>query len=130
MTKVWTNGCFDILHIGHIDLLKYAKGLGDHLTVGIDSDLRVKSLKGYDRPINNESDRKLFLESIKYIDEVVIFNDEQNLVNTIKNSNIDIIVVGDDYKNKRVIGSDIAKVIFFKKNPDKSTSNLIKYYYA
>ena len=69
MRKVWTNGCFDILHIGHLKMLEYAKSKGDYLVVGIDTDARVKQLKGEDRPFNNEDDRKNFLLSIKFVDD-------------------------------------------------------------
>ena len=70
MITVWTNGCFDILHRGHIELFKHAKSLGHELYVGIDSDEKVKADKGWDRPYNNQEDRKVMLESIKYIDKV------------------------------------------------------------
>lgn len=125
MSIIWTNGCFDILHVGHIKLFKYAKSLGDQLIVGIDSDARVKELKGESRPINNQFCRKILLESIKYIDKVVIFNSEDNLRSNIKNLSVDLIVVGDDYKNKKVIGSEYAKVIFFPKIPNLSSSAII-----
>lgn len=125
MSIVWTNGCFDILHIGHIELLRYAKSLGDQLIVGIDSDSRVKELKGTKRPINNQFRRKLFLESIKYVDQVVIFNNESDLRFNIKNLSVDLIVVGDDYKNKRVVGSEYARVVFFPKIPNLSSSAII-----
>ena len=72
MKKIFVNGCFDILHRGHIELFKYAKSLGDILFVGIDTDERVKKAKGNERPFNNQDDRKYLLESIKYIDEVFI----------------------------------------------------------
>ena len=71
---IWTNGCFDVLHRGHIELFKYAKSLGDYLVVGIDDDERVRASKGPLRPINNLEDRVEMLESIKYIDEVVPFS--------------------------------------------------------
>jgi len=71
---VWTNGCFDILHRGHIELFKYAKSLGDTLLVGVDSDFKVKQDKGEDRPFNNEEDRIELLNSIRYIDKVFLFN--------------------------------------------------------
>lgn len=126
MKNIWTNGCFDILHIGHIELFKYAKSLGDKLIVGIDSDDRVKLLKGNNRPINNHVYRKQFLESIKYIDQVVIFSNEQDLISNLKNFNIDTIVIGDDYKNKLVIGSELVKsVIFFPKIQNMSSSKII-----
>ena len=76
MKKVWINGCFDVLHRGHIELFRYAKSLGDYLIIGIDTDARVKHLKGSSRPINNQDDRKFFLESIKFIDKVVVFDNE------------------------------------------------------
>jgi rfaE bifunctional protein nucleotidyltransferase chain/domain len=125
MKIIWTNGCFDILHVGHIELFKYAKSLGDQLIVGIDSDARVKELKGESRPINNQFRRKILLESIKYIDKVVIFNSEDDLRSNIKNLSVDLIVVGDDYKNKRVIGIEHAKVMFFPKIPNLSSSAII-----
>lgn len=124
---IWTNGCFDILHIGHIQLFKFAKNLGTKLIVGIDSDQRVKTLKGKERPINTEKDRMCFLESIKYIDEVVIFNSENSLIENIKNKNIDIIVVGSDYINKKVVGSEFVKeVIFYDRIEQFSTTNIIR----
>ena len=71
MKTVWVNGCFDVLHRGHMELFEFAKSKGDFLVVGIDCDERVKKNKGSSRPINNESDRKYFLECIKFIDKVV-----------------------------------------------------------
>jgi D-beta-D-heptose 7-phosphate kinase/D-beta-D-heptose 1-phosphate adenosyltransferase len=76
---IWTNGCFDVLHRGHIELLKYAKSLGDWLVVGIDTDERVKNSKGESRPFNNIEDRVAMLESIKYVDEVVVFDTDCEL---------------------------------------------------
>jgi D-beta-D-heptose 7-phosphate kinase/D-beta-D-heptose 1-phosphate adenosyltransferase len=126
MKNIWINGCFDIVHMGHIELFKYAKSLGNKLVVGIDTDDRVRILKGPSRPINNQENRKKFLESIKYIDKVVMFNSADCLVSEIKKNNIDSIVVGDDYRNKQVIGSEyVDKVIFFPKIPNLSTSRLL-----
>ena len=79
-TKViWTNGCFDVLHRGHIELFKYAKSLGDRLVVGIDTDERVKASKGETRPFNNIQDRVEMLQAIKYIDEVRVFDTDVEL---------------------------------------------------
>lgn len=125
MKNIWTNGCFDILHIGHIELFKFAKSLGDKLIVGIDSDQRVKHLKGEHRPINNQCSRKTFLESIIYIDKVVIFSSEDELRTTIKTMNIDTIVVGDDYRNKYVVGSEYSNVKFFPKISGISTTSIL-----
>jgi len=126
LKTIWTNGCYDIVHIGHIKLFEYAKSLGDKLIVGIDSDKRIKSSKGESRPINNEQYRKFILESIRFIDEVVVFDTSDQLAEHIKNFNIATIVVGDDYKNKYVIGSEYADVIFFPKLSNISTSSILK----
>ncbi len=128
MSIVFTNGCFDILHRGHIELFKHCKEVGDVLIVGIDSDQRVKELKGEKRPINSQEDRKLMLDSLKYIDNVFIFDNQIQLENLIKNVNPDIMVVGSDYKNKTVIGSQYAKkLIFFERINEYSTTKTIKH---
>ena len=127
MKTVWVNGCFDVLHRGHIELFGYAKSLGDILIVGIDSDDRVKLLKGESRPINNQQDRKFFLESIRYIDKVIIFDSEAELSNNIKTLQPDIMIVGSDYKNKKVVGSKYAKQLkFFDRVGDYSTTNILE----
>lgn len=126
MKKIWTNGCYDVLHIGHIRLFQYAKSLGDELIVGIDSDIRVKLLKGNSRPINNQNDRKEMLESIKYIDKVYIFNDPEEMNSILFKENIDTIIVGSEYKDKKVNGSDIVKNInYFSRIDGYSTSSII-----
>lgn len=125
--RVWTNGCFDILHRGHIEMFKYAKSMGDYLIVGIDSDARVAETKGTTRPINNQKDRKRVLEAIRYIDEVVIFNDDASLKKKIKQSKIDILIVGSDWQHKKVIGSQHAKrLCFFNRLKKYSTTNIIE----
>ena len=115
MKKVWTNGCYDILHVGHIKLFKYAKSLGDTLMVGVDSDSRVKELKGMSRPINNQ-----------YVDEVVIFNSADDLRNLIKTNDIHTMVVGEEYRNKEVIGSEhCQEVMFFTKIKGLSSTQIL-----
>jgi len=127
MINVWVNGCFDILHVGHIELLEYAKSLGDKLIVGIDVDQRVKELKGQNRPFNTTKDRKKMLESLRCVDVVTFFKDEGELKKHIKKYNIDIMVVGDDYKDKYVVGSELVKdVFFFKKVGGYSTTSILK----
>ena len=122
--KIWTNGCFDILHRGHIEMFKYAKSLGDELVVGVDSDEKVKLDKGEDRPINNLQDRILMLQSIKYIDKVIPFDSTDELSDTIKWYRPDIMVIGADWKGKKVIGEIFAnKLIFFERVGDYSTTN-------
>jgi len=127
--NIWVNGCFDILHGGHLDLLEYAKNLDNlenYLVVGIDSDERVKLLKGSGRPINHESFRKRILESLEFVDEVVIFGSEKELETIIKRHDIDYIIVGDHYKNKRVVGAEYAKFgVEFFKTDDRSTTAII-----
>ena len=124
--KVWVNGVFDVLHRGHIELFKFAKSQGGYLTVGIDADDRVTQNKGESRPINNQLDRKYFLESIKYIDEVRIFASDLELVNMLALYLPDCMVVGSDWMGKQVIGGDYAKeLIYFNRVGDYSTSNIL-----
>lgn len=125
MRKIWTNGCFDVLHIGHIKLLEFAKSQGDYLIVGIDSDERIYETKGSGRPINNQKNRLEFLRAIGVVDEVIIFNSSEGLLNAIEFNHIDLIVIGDDYKEKMVIGSQISPVLFFEKIQDVSSSLII-----
>jgi D-beta-D-heptose 7-phosphate kinase/D-beta-D-heptose 1-phosphate adenosyltransferase len=128
--KIFTNGCFDLLHIGHIELLKYSKSLGDYLVVGINSDNSIKKLKGQNRPVNNEYTRKLILESIKYVDEVIIF-DEQTPLELIKKIQPQLIIKGGDYKKEDVVGYEFEKlglleVKIFNYVPNNSTTEIIK----
>ena len=124
--KVWVNGTFDILHIGHIKLLEFASQFGE-VRVGIDTDERVKQLKGELRPINTIKDRIDFMNSIKYVNSSVSFSTDEELCDRIKEWNADIIVVGNDYKDKRVIGSHLVKeVIFFDKIDGHSSTKIIE----
>jgi len=126
MSKIiFTNGCFDILHLGHIELLKYAKSLGTKLIVGINSDESIKKLKGDNRPINDVKTRKIILESIKFVDEVFVFEEETPL-ELIKKINPDIIVKGGDYKASEVVGKNLADVIIFNFIDGYSTTKIIK----
>ena len=124
-TVIFTNGCFDILHRAHIELLEYAKSLGDQLIVGLNSDDSVRKLKGPTRPINSQEDRKRLLESICFVDEVIIFDDETpyDLINQIQP---DIIVKGGDYKPKDISGSDLCKVAIFNYIDGYSTTQIIE----
>jgi len=126
--KVWVNGTFDVLHVGHIKLLEFASQFGS-LRVGIDTDKRVKELKGFDRPFNNQEDRKKMLESIKFVDEVVLFDSREELIISVKEYSPDIMVVGDDYKGEIVYGSEHAKkLVFFEKLPNYSSTKILNYY--
>lgn len=125
MKIIFTNGCFDIVHRGHLELFKYCKSLGDRLIVGLNSDRSIAQLKGPSRPINNQEDRKFLLESIKYIDNVQIF-DELSPINLIKQIKPDIIVKGGDYKPETVVGNEISEVIIFNYINGYSTTKIIK----
>ena len=107
---VFTNGCFDILHIGHIKYLQEAKKFGDILIIGLNSDASVRRLKGENRPINSQDDRAYILASLEFIDYVVIF-DEDTPINLINLIQPDILTKGGDYEGKELVGQDIAKEI-------------------
>jgi len=127
MINVWVNGCFDILHPGHIELFKVAKSLGNRLIVGIDEDEKVKKDKGVKRPINSLSFRKTMLESIRYIDIVLPFGSRNELENLIELYSPDILLVGSDWRNGDIVGGQYAKEVrFFNRIENHSTSNIIK----
>ena len=127
MIKVWTNGCFDILHRGHIEMFRYAKSLGDELVVGIDTDEKVKKDKGKNRPIISLQDRIFMLQSIKYINKVIPFDSTEDLRKTIRWYQPDLMVIGSDWKGKDVIGREFSdKLVFFNRVGDYSTTNFLK----
>lgn len=127
MENIFVNGTFDILHRGHVELLNYAKKFGSHLYVGIDSDERVKSLKGIDRPINSEKDRQFLLMNLKCVDDVFIFNSDQELCNLVQKICPKYMIVGSDYKNKKVIGSEYSNsVLFFNRIEPYATTKTIQ----
>jgi D-beta-D-heptose 7-phosphate kinase/D-beta-D-heptose 1-phosphate adenosyltransferase len=123
--KIVVNGTFDIIHPGHLALLNYARSLGDFLIVAIDSDERVRQLKGPSRPINNQEERKELLENLKAVDQVVIFNTAAELVDIIKECAI--MVKGSDYKGKSVIGEANCQVIYFDRINEYSSTKKIQY---
>lgn len=125
MKKIFTNGCFDILHAGHLNLLKFCKELDGYVIVGLNSDESVKKLKGESRPIFPEKERKMLLESLKFVDEVIIF-DEETPLNLIKFIKPDIIVKGGDYTVEQVEGKDLAEVIIFETINGYSTTKKIQ----
>lgn len=102
---VFTNGCFDILHTGHVSYLNEAKSCGDILVIGLNSDASVKRLKGETRPVNNEADRKFVLENLKAVDFVFIFEEDTPL-KLIKEVNPNVLVKGGDWKVEQIVGSD------------------------
>ena len=140
--NIWVNGCFDILHTGHLALLKFAKEYVDSdikpnkngriyvdnkLIVGIDSDDRVKMLKGEKRPINGMYDRAKMLQAIKWVDSVVIFDTDDEMRQLILSFNTDYLIIGDQYKDKVVIGAECAAsgVIYYPTD-QRSSTNIIE----
>ena len=125
MTTVFTNGCFDIIHRGHIELLKFARNCGDKLIVGLNSDSSVKRLKGDSRPIQNQEDRKAILEAIRWVDEVILF-EEPTPINLIKRLKPEIIVKGGDYTPDQVVGNSLAEVRIFELVDGLSTTKTVE----
>ncbi|MGC9188907.1 MAG: D-glycero-beta-D-manno-heptose 1-phosphate adenylyltransferase [Sulfurihydrogenibium sp.] len=105
---VFTNGCFDIIHAGHVDYLEKAKSLGDFLVVGLNSDESVRRLKGKDRPVNPQEHRKKVLSALKPVDLVIIF-DEDTPERLIKEIKPDVLVKGGDWKVENIVGADFVK---------------------
>ena len=127
MKHIFVNGTFDILHPGHIQLLNYAKSLGDSLTVGIDSDRRVREKKGPTRPVNSVGDRAYMLQNLKAVDYIVVFDSDEELGRCIKTVKPDIMVVGSDWKGKSVIGSMYsAELRFFDRIEEYATTKTIQ----
>ena len=125
MIKVLVNGTFDIIHLGHLELLNYAKSQGDYLLVAIDVDSRVTRLKGSSRPINTQIERKILLENLKAVDEVRFFTTDKDLNEMIKEC--DKLVKGSDYKGKDIVGSEFCKeLIFFDRIEQYSSTNKIE----
>ncbi len=105
---VFTNGCFDIIHPGHIAYLSKAKDFGDILVIGLNSDDSVRQLKGENRPIIPEKERAFMLASLRFVDAVVVF-DEETPINLIEMLQPDVLVKGKDYKAEEIVGYDIVK---------------------
>lgn len=128
--KIWINGTFDIIHAGHIKLLKRARilsGLDGWVKVGADTDQRITGLKGQKRPINKLEDRIEVLRSIKWIDEVVTFSNDLELEELIKDFSPDILLIGSDYKDKKIIGDKWTReILFFERYSDLSSTKIIQ----
>ena len=120
---IFTNGCFDVLHIGHVRLLNYCATLGQ-VVVGLNSDTSVRAIKGPGRPINNQLIRKEFLENLRVVDQVLIFEEltPELLINKVKPN---VIVKGGDYEISQVVGSDVYEVRIFPRIENFSSSLII-----
>ena len=126
--KILINGCFDIMHIGHINLLRHARSYQDsYVYVLIDSDRRIKETKGKLRPVHTEYERATLLFNLKAVDRVDVFDTDQELENYIKEYEPDIMIKGDDYKDKTIIGSEYCKqIVYFPRLEKYSTTNTIQ----
>ncbi len=123
---VFTNGCFDILHAGHVSVLEFSRSKGDVLIVGMNSDASVRRLKGPTRPVNAQADRALVLAGLESVSAVAIF-EEDTPYNLIKAVCPDVLVKGGDYKPSEIVGREFAKkVVRFALLKGRSTTNIIK----
>jgi D-beta-D-heptose 7-phosphate kinase/D-beta-D-heptose 1-phosphate adenosyltransferase len=125
--NIVVNGCFDVLHKGHLELLEFAAKQGDYLTVLIDADYRITNSKGKDRPYNDHYFRKKILESLKFVDKVVIFETDYQLEQYILQLQPVKMVKGEEYKGKKIIGESLClEIIFFPTVEGYSSTELIK----
>jgi rfaE bifunctional protein nucleotidyltransferase chain/domain len=125
--KIFVNGAFDVLHSGHLDLFDFASNLGGHLMVAIDTDRRIEYNKGKGRPFNNLITRKHLMSRLKPVDEVAVFDTDDDLVRIIQEYQPDIMVKGSDWKGKKIIGEDDCKdIIFYERSNDQSTSKTLE----
>lgn len=127
MTTVVVNGTFDILHPGHISMLNTARSLGNYLIVCIDTDRRVKELKGETRPINDQYFRKVMLQNLKSVDIVEFFDSQEDLIRLLELYKPDIMVKGSDWKGKSVVAEKYVKEIFwYDRIEEYSTTKIIQ----
>lgn len=125
--KVWVNGCFDVLHRGHIEMLKFAKSLGGEVMVGLDSDAKIMREKGKKRPFNCLDDRIELMGAIRYVDVITSYESNEDLEHLIGEVKPDIIVVGGDYRDKKVVGAQHAgRVEFFDRIEGYSTTKVLE----
>jgi rfaE bifunctional protein nucleotidyltransferase chain/domain len=128
MTTVMVNGTFDVLHPGHIALLNTARSYGDHLVVAIDTDRRVKELKGDKRPINNQNDRRIMLSALKSVDIVELFDSKEELIKLMERYQPDIYVKGSDWKHdtKSTAHQYCKEVIYYDRIEEYSSTRIIE----
>lgn len=126
--KIWLNGCFDVLHHGHFKLIQHAASFGGQVIIGIDSDERVKKLKGDGRPFHSESERAFNLKQIKGVDTVVVFDSDEALRQLLERYKPDKFIIGSDYLGKEIIGQEFAKQIVIFNRLDKfSTTEILNH---
>lgn len=127
MKKIFVNGSFDVLHTGHLQLLNWARSLGDYLLVAIDSDRRISEKKGPSRPFNDETNRYTLMSNLKPVDQVKIFDSDRELIDIIRAYRPHIMIVGSDWRGKTIIGSEYADhVEYYERVNDESTTKTIQ----
>ena len=127
-TRVWLNGTFDVLHAGHIHLFQHAKNLYPNtiVCVGLDTDERIRQMKGSNRPINSLHDRINFLHAIRYIDKVVTFGTDDELRAQIAAFKPHIMVIGDDYRDRTIIGEEhVGRIVYVERYGGLSSSGIL-----
>ena len=127
--RIWLNGTFDVVHLGHIKLFQHAKELYPNsiVCVGVDTDKRIRQLKGPNRPINPLNFRVEFLKAIRFIDQVVTFSTDRGLCKEIALFNPDVMLIGDDYRNRTIVGEElIPRIIYVERFDGLSTTSLIE----
>jgi D-beta-D-heptose 7-phosphate kinase/D-beta-D-heptose 1-phosphate adenosyltransferase len=125
--KIFMTGTFDVIHRGHIDILEYAKSLGDELFVAIDSDERVKLKKGKSRPFNNWNDRAKIIRSIRHVDKILKFDNDDELLFILKTIQPDIWVIGSDWKGYEIPGERyVSEIKYFDRIEGYSTTGILE----
>lgn len=125
--RIFVNGSFDVLHLGHLRLLNYARSLGDHLCVAIDTDRRIRELKGDSRPINSLYERKSMLANLRCVDEVLVFDSNEDLIHIMQAYKPDIIVKGSDHRETSQLSKQYCKeVIFYERFGGYSSTKKIQ----
>ena len=126
MNITLVSGSFDVLHVGHVQILNFAKSLGDLLFVAVDSDERIAQKKGPQRPFNSLKDRIYLLKNLKMIDEIYSFSDDEGLISIIKRIKPENLVVGSDWRGKPIIGQEFARnTIYFERVGNHSTTRIL-----
>ena len=124
--NIWINGCFDVLHMGHIKLFRRARQMGMKVIIGVDTDERIRQAKGENRPVNDLHNRIDFLRSIKYVDMIHSFGTDEELSKLIVDYLPRYMLIGDDYKDKEIIGSKwVKEIIYVPRYQGLSSSNII-----
>ncbi len=127
MKKIFVNGAFDVVHSGHLDLIDFARGLGTHLLVAIDTDRRIEYNKGKGRPFNKLKNRKQLIGMLKPVTSVVTFDTDNDLIAILQRYKPDVMVKGSDWRGKEIIGEEYCKeVVFYERVNEESSTKILK----